>query len=198
MILNNSIYYSTEKEIKDAGNTKNSSTNNIIKGDQTQDSTSISINDEHVNKLIDDKIKSLREDFQLKLGIIESENKSTITNLQQEKAQKDKENKLLKEILAKLESQLKESTSNVLNYGSTESVNSGENDINYDTEIDSRNDDNNDINYDSESNDNEKCTNHSSLENTHQNIIYVTNKVNADPNCDSSDNEDPRNDLYLD
>lgn len=97
-----------------------------------------------------------------------------------------------------MESQLKESTSNVLDYGSTESVNNVGNGINYDTEIDSSNDDNNDINYDSESNDNEKYTNHSSLKNTHQNTKYATNEVNADPNCDSSDNEDPRNDLYLD
>jgi predicted nuclease with TOPRIM domain len=110
----------------------------------------------------------LKDTLQLKSGLTESKNKSTISSIQQEKAQQNEKSKQLKEKLSKLELQLEENTNNDLNYDSTESVNSGENNINYDTEIDDGNDDNSDFNYDSECSDDQQDTNHNGIKNTPQ------------------------------
>lgn len=111
----------------------------------------------------------MKDALQLKSGLTESKNKSTISNLQQQKAQQNEKGKQLREKLSKLGLQLEENTNNDLNYDSTESDNSGENDINYDTEIDDDNDDNSDINYDSECSDDKQDTNHNGIKNTPQN-----------------------------
>jgi hypothetical protein len=168
----------------------------------------------------------MQDAFQLKFNLMESANKSTITNLQQEKAHKDDEkNKQLKEELAKFEAKLKQVTDNNLNYDSPKDDDDDKNDINYDSpEEDDNNNDinydtpeeedenndinydspddddaNNDINYDTECSDNEQDTTHNTSKAVHQNPNKsVPNEVYADPNYDSSDNEDRTNDICLD
>jgi hypothetical protein len=170
----------------------------------------------------------MQDDFQLKFNLLESANKSTITNLQQEKAQNGEESKQLKEELAKLRAELKQVTDNNLNYDSPkadEEDDDDKNDINYDSpeEDDNNNDinydspeeddENNDVNYDSpddddasnginydtECSDNEQDTTHNTSKAVHQNPNKsFPNEVYADPNYDSSDNEDRTNDICLD
>jgi hypothetical protein len=131
----------------------------------------------------------------------EEANNITIINLQQEQAQKDEENKQLREQLAHLREEFNHNADNDLNYDSPEEDN----------------DDSNDANYNTESSDDEEHNNSTSHHITHQNtnecvsnVIYVDpnddemyvdpndDEMFADPNYNSSDNEDPRNDLYLD
>jgi hypothetical protein len=134
--------------------------------------------------LIDDKIKSIQDQFQLKFDLMENANKTALSHLQQEQTQKNEENKQLKEKLARLEAELNRVTDNDLNYDSPDDDN--------DT------DDNNDINYDTECSDEEKDTIHSTG-NLHQNTRkYVSNEVFANTNYDSSDNEERTNDICLD
>jgi hypothetical protein len=120
------------------------------------------------------------------------EEANTIMNLQQEQARKDKENKQPKEQLAHLREEFSHNADNDLNYDSPEDDN----------------DESNDANYKTESSDDEKHDNSTSHQVSHQNTNeYVSNEMYTDPNDDemfadpnynSSDNEDPRNDLYLD
>jgi hypothetical protein len=141
---------------------------------------------------------------------MENEKNATISHLQQEQTQKDEENKQLKEELAKLRAELNRTTDNDLNYDSPEEDDDN-NDINYDSPEDGDNNDinydspdddddaNNDINYDSECSNNEEDTNHNTSKAVHQNPnTLVPNEVYADPNYDSSDNEDRTNDICLD
>jgi hypothetical protein len=121
----------------------------------------------------------MQDAFQLKFDLMENANKATIMNLQQEQTRKDEENKQLKEKLVKLEAELNRNTDNDLSYNSR------------------KDDDNNDISYDSESSDAKEHDNIRHI--THQNTSKNdSNEIYADPNYNSSDNEDPRNDLYLD
>jgi hypothetical protein len=164
-------------------------------------------------------MKSLQDAFQLKFNLLENANKSTITNIQQEKTHKDEENKQLREELAQLRAELNRNTENGLNYDSPEEKDEEDeddddnNDINYDSpeeeeednnDIDSgslKDDDdvNNDINYDTECSDDEEDTIHNTSKAVHQNLNkFVSNKVYAYPNYDSSNNEDRANDICLD
>jgi hypothetical protein len=187
-------------------NIKNDNAVNIPQNEQHRSLSSTSRREEHVNDFIDEKMKELENTFELKLGLAEKENKENkeafqrnFDLLQQEKLQQDEENTQLKERLARLEAQLEENTNNYLNYDSTESVNSGDNNSNYDTEIDNSSDYNNDINYDSECSDGEEDTNHNTSNNTRQNTNnHASNEIYADPNYDSSDNENRTNDICLD
>jgi hypothetical protein len=116
-------------------------------------------------------------------GDEEEANNITIMNLQQEQAQKDKENKQLREQLAHLREEFSHNADNDLNYDSP----------------DDDNDDSNDTNYNTESSDDEEHDNSNNRHISHQNTNeYVSNEMYTDPNYNSSDNEDPRNDLYLD
>jgi hypothetical protein len=126
---------------------RNVNANNAIKNEQTQPSSSTSNSDEHFNKLIDDKMKSVQDAFQLKLDLMENEKSAALSHLQQEQTQKDEENKQLKEELAKLRAELNRTTDNDLNYDSPEE-DDDKNDFNYDSPEDD-DDDNNDFNYDS-------------------------------------------------
>jgi hypothetical protein len=99
-------------------------------------------NDEHVINSTDDIIEELVNAYESKLELTEKENKESKEAMQrnfdllrQEKLRQHEEN-----------------TNNDLNYDSAESVNSGDNDTNYDTKIENSSDDNNDINYDSPDN----------------------------------------------
>jgi hypothetical protein len=135
----------------------------------------------------------MQDAFQLNLGLIENEKNAALSHLQQEQTQKDEESKQLKEKLAKLEAELNHG--NDLNYDSPEEEENN-NDINYDSPDDD--DTNNDINYDSECSDNEEDTTHSTSKAVHQiPSELVPNEVYADPNYDSSDNEDRTNDICL-
>jgi hypothetical protein len=187
-----------EEQVKTIGNTINNNSINVIKNEQNQPSSSTSNSDEHFNKLIDDKMKSMQDAFQLKFNLMENANKSTITNLQQEKAQNDEENKRLEEELAKLRAELKQVTDNNLNYDSPKDDDDDKNDINYDSP-DNNGDANNDTNYDTECSDNEQDTTRNTSKTVHQNPnTLVPNEVYADPNYDSSDNEDLTNNICLD
>jgi hypothetical protein len=201
----------------------------------------------------------MQDAFQLKLGLIENENNTALSHLQQEKAQKDEENKRLEGELAKLRAELNRNTDNDLSYDSRkdddnndinydsessedeeeannitimnlqqeqarkdkenkqlreqlahlreELSHNADNDLNYDSPEDD-NDDSNDTDYNTESSDDEEHDNSNNRHISHQNIQeHDSNVIYADPNDDemfadpyynSSDNEDPRNDLYLD
>jgi cytoskeletal protein RodZ len=92
-----------------------------------------------------------------------------------------------------------ENTNTDLNYNSAESVNSGDNDANNDTTDNNTSDDDNDIYYDSESSDDEEDINHSTSNNALQNTNrHVAIEEYADPNYNSSDNEDLNNDICYD
>jgi hypothetical protein len=198
-----------EKENTNIKNTKNNNAANITNNEQTQAPTSTNSTEDHISKLIDDKMKGIENAFELKLGLAEKENQANKESkevmqrnfdiLQQEKLRQDEENKQLKEKLVRLEAQLEENTNNDFNYDSVESVNSGDNDTSYDTEIDNRSDYNNDINYDSECSDDEEDINHNTsnyaLQNTNK---CISKEIYADSNNDSSDNEDRTNDICLD
>jgi hypothetical protein len=98
----------------------------------------------------------MQDTFESKLGLIENEKNAALSNLQQEQARKDEENKQLKEKLAKLEAELNRVTDNDLNYDSPDDGNN--------------NDDKNDINYDTESSDEEEKE-----KDTKHNIRYTVN-----------------------
>jgi predicted MPP superfamily phosphohydrolase len=116
-------------------------------------------------------------------GDEEEANNITIMNLKQEQARKDKENKQLREQLAHLRAELNHNADNDLNYDSPED----DNDDSYNT------------NCTTESSDDEEHDNCNSRHIIHQNTSeQASNEIYADPNYNSSDNEDPRNDLYLD
>jgi hypothetical protein len=72
-----------EEKVKTIGNTNDNNEINVIKNEQTQPSLTNS-SDEHVNKLIDDKMKIMQDAFQLKLGLIENEKNAALSHLQQE------------------------------------------------------------------------------------------------------------------
>jgi hypothetical protein len=205
----------TKKENTNIKNTKNDNADNITPNERTQAPTSTNSNEGLISKLIDDKMKELATAFELKLGLAEKENQENkeskdamqrhLDLLQQDKLRQDEENKQLKEKLARLEVQLEENTDNDFNYDSPDSDNG--NDINYDTEIDNSTDYNSDINYDSECSDDEEDTNQNTKNDTRQNTRnntsqntndHFSNEIYADPNYDSSDNEDRTNDICLD
>jgi hypothetical protein len=130
----------------------------------------------------------MRDAFQLKFDLLENANKSTITNLQKEKAHKGEENKRLEEKLAKLEAELKQVTDNNLNYDSPKDDDDDNNDINYDSP--EEDDNNNDINYDSPEEDD-----------NNNDINYDTPKEedeSNDINYDSPDDGDANNDINYD
>jgi hypothetical protein len=149
-----------------------------------------------VNKLIDDKMKSMQDAFQLKFDLMENANKATIMKLQLEQIRKDEENKRLERELVQLRADLNHNADNDLNYDSPDDDDN--NDINYDSP-DNDDDANNDINYDTECSDNEQDTTHNISKAVHQNQNKsASNQLYADPNYDSSDNEDRTNDICLD
>jgi hypothetical protein len=140
-------------------------------------------------------MKSMQDAFQLKLGLIENEKNAALSHLQQKQTQKDEGSKQLKEKLAKLEAELNHD--NDLNYDSPEDDDDANNDINYDSPADGDGT-NNDISYDTECSDNEEDTTHSTSKAVHQiPSELVPSEVYADPNYDSSDNEDHTNDICL-
>jgi hypothetical protein len=153
----------------------------------------------------------MKDAFQLKIDSIENTNDTALSNFQQEKAQKDEENKQLKEKLEESEAEINHdndlsydspedddhSANNDINYDSSEEEDDN-NDINYDSPDDD-DDANNDINYDTECSDNEQDTTHITSKAVNQNLNKsVPDEVYADPNYDFSDNEDRTNDICLD
>jgi hypothetical protein len=151
--------------------------------------------------LIEDRMKNIQA-LQLKSDLVENANNPSPSNFQQEQTQRGKENNQLKEKPARLEAELNRATDNDLNYDSLDDDN--DNDLNYDSaegdNDNDSNDDNNDINYDTEcSDEEEKNTKHNTRNPIHQDTRKsVSNQVFADPNYDSSDNEDRTKDICLD
>jgi hypothetical protein len=166
-------------------------------------------NDLSYNSRKDDDNNDINYDSESS-GDEEEANNITIMNLQQEQARKDKENKQLREQLAHLREEFSHNADNDLNYDSPEDDNDDSNDANYNTE--SSNDEEHD-------NSNNRHISHQNIQEHVSNVIYVDpnddemyvdpnddemyvdpndDEMFADPNYNSSDNEDPRNDLYLD
>ena len=142
-------------------------------------------------------MKSMQDAFELKLKLMENENKSTIMNLEQDQTRKDEENKQLKGELAKLRTELNRTTDNNLNYDSPEEEDDDNDvnydspedddnynndinydtpeeegdkyDINYDTECNENDDTSNDINYNTECSENEEDMNRNTSKTVHQN-----------------------------
>jgi hypothetical protein len=105
-----------------------------------------------------------------------------IAALKQKELEQHEENQLLKERLAEMEAGIHDDANNDPYYNSS----------------DNENDDNNDINYDSECSDEEEEGNSTTVITQQSKNHYHLIEIYADPNYDSSDNEDPRNDIYLD
>jgi hypothetical protein len=136
-------------------------------------------------------MKDMENMFQLKMNLMEKKYEGNnhalqkeLTDLKRKELQHYKENKQLKERLAKMEAGIDDGADNDLNYDSP----------------DYESDDGTDINYDSECSNIEKQDDKKkTTTNTHQNENqYHSVETYADPNYNSSDNEDPRNDIYLD
>jgi hypothetical protein len=104
--------------------------------------------------------------------------------LKQSKLEQHAENQRLKEKLARMEAAMQNNADNGLNYDS--SVNESDNE--------------NDINYDSEYSDSKEEEDNKDVENTQKPLPIHPNmdESHADPNYNSSDNKDPRNDIYYD
>jgi hypothetical protein len=107
-----------------------------------------------------------------------------LADLKQRELDHQKENQRLKERLAIMEAAMQ---------------NNADNDLNYDSSV-NESDNENDINYDSEYSDSKEEEDDKDVENTQQPLpIYPNMDENhADPNYNSPDNEDPRNDIYYD
>jgi hypothetical protein len=101
--------------------------------------------------------------------------------LKQKELEQHEENQLLKERLARI----------------VAVQNDPRNDPYYNSS-DNEDDDNNDINYDSECSEEEEEGNTTTITTHQSKNHYHSVEIYADPNYDSSDNEDPRNDIYLD
>jgi hypothetical protein len=161
-----------------------------IEPHQRQISPPASVSEQHPNMDKDGSAKSLIDDLQSKMTLMEKENKKELELLQQEKAQRDKENRQLREKLARMEVGLHDDANNDINYDS-EDGSGGENDINYDSESYASDDDSDkssvDLNYDSDDNPN-NTINHSDDNFADSNFDSDDNA--ADPNYNSSDNED--------
>jgi hypothetical protein len=121
--------------------------------------------------------------------------------LEEEKAQKDEEIRLLRERLASLETQRNDNNGS----HSLENVVNNVDQVGYDsTEINQtideiKDESNNDLNYDSD--DNKKVEPNSYVQNDTSDYVdpkYDSDTNFADPNYDSSDNEDRTNDLNYD
>jgi hypothetical protein len=100
--------------------------------------------------------------------------------LQQNQIRQDEENRQLRQELAELKAQLQNNTISNTNHNAPGVNSDHENDINHDTEP-------------SHSGSNER--NSDQIQNT---THLPSTEVFADPNYDSSDNEDRINDIYLD
>jgi hypothetical protein len=106
-----------------------------------------------------------------------------ISALKQMELEQHEENQLLKERLTRMEQGVQDDPNNDPNYDSS------------DNEIDNGLD----INYDSECSNNKEDNVNKNIANTQQRESHHhLVETYADPNYDSSDNEDPRNDIYLD
>jgi hypothetical protein len=105
-----------------------------------------------------------------------------LTALKQEKMEQHEENQLLKQRLARMEAGIDDDTNNDLNYDSSE--NESKNDTNYDTECSN-----------SEEDDDDDYITTSTQKNKNNHHLIETY---ADPSYVSSDNKDPRDDVYLD
>jgi hypothetical protein len=121
------------------------------------------------------------------VGVSEGKNiasQKEVAALKENEYLQDEEHRQLIERVAGIEAGVQDDPNNDLNYDS------------YDSEIDNELD----INYDSEcSNNEEEDTINKNIVNTQRVRTHHTSvETNADPNYDSSDNEDRRNDIYLD
>jgi hypothetical protein len=107
-----------------------------------------------------------------------------LADLKQRELDHQKENQRLKERLAIMEAEMQNNADNNLNYDP--SVNESDNE--------------NDINYDSEYSDSKEEEDNKVVENTQKPLLILPNMndSHADPNYNSSDNKDPRNDIYYD
>jgi chromosome segregation ATPase len=133
---------------------------------------------EHTN---DDEIKTLLNNLQLQMRNYE-DSKESLQNelfaLQQNQIRQDEENRQLRQELAELKAQLHAISK--INHNELNVNTDHQNDIYHDTEP-------------SHSGCNERKSDQ--IQNT---THLPSTEVFADPNYDSSDNEDPRNDIYLD
>jgi hypothetical protein len=113
--------------------------------------------------------------------------------LKQSKLEQHAENQRLKEKLARMETEMQDNANNDLNYDSSDNESSHENDINYDTECYTSEEDEEEEEEEEEEKENKTAAN-TQKNKMHDNLV----KKYADPNYNSSDNEDPKNDIYLD
>ncbi|KAI8880308.1 hypothetical protein K501DRAFT_275721 [Backusella circina FSU 941] len=190
--LNQEGYHSNgnEKELSNKSTKSNS-----IRSEQSQLSSSASNSDDSVSKLIDDKMKRLEDAFQLKMGLMEKENKENKDALQkrfdmleQEKMQKDGEIEKLKEELERLKAGLNDNSyNNDFSYDSSDNDNDNKNDVNHDTESFSG----------SSSSRGKEDSQNEKNDNPQNDLSNDFNDYNADPNYNSSDN-DSDNDNYAD
>jgi hypothetical protein len=121
------------------------------------------------------------------VGVLQRSNdtlQKELAALKQRELEHQKENQRLKERLERMEAELQNNADNDLNYDS--SVNESDNEV--------------DISCDSEYSDSEEEEDNNDVEVTQQPVPIHPNmdEIYADPNYNSSDNEDPRNDIYYD
>jgi predicted nuclease with TOPRIM domain len=159
---------------------------NSINNDQSQYSTAANNSAAHFSSLVDNKINTLEESFQLKMRLMEQKHQVEINDLQkelaclkQEKHQQKEEFKGLRARLEKLEAGIKNNSSNNIHNGSSTGKKDSENHINYNNKG---------------SNIEEKQDNNS-LGNILEIRIY-NDPVKNDANLDSSGNMDPKNVFY--
>jgi hypothetical protein len=107
--------------------------------------------------------------------------------LKQKEIEHQEENQGQKERLTRMEAGIEDDANKDLNYDSSDNESSHENDINYDTECYTTEED-------EEEEEEENDRNAAAITQMHGN----SNEEYADPNYNSSDNEDPKNDIYLD
>jgi hypothetical protein len=109
---------------------------NSIERHQRQFSPLASVGDQHHNMDKDGNAKSLIDDLESKMTLMEKENKKQLelAALRQKGLDQQEENRQLRERLAKMEARIQDNASNVLNHNLSNDKMDDGNDINYDSE----------------------------------------------------------------
>jgi hypothetical protein len=126
------------------------------------------------------------------VGVMQGNNdalQNELAALKQKELEQHEENQRLKERLARMETDMQDNANNDLNYDSSDNESSHENDTNYDTERYTSEEDE-----EEEEEEENKTAANAQKNKMHDNLV----KKYADPNYNSSDKEDPKNDIYLD
>jgi hypothetical protein len=150
---------------------------NAINNEKSQPVISSNNSDEYINKLVDDKMKNIVNELQKRMSLVEEENKNNRAFLEEE-------NQQLREELSELKKRLQNITMD--NTSAAPLNDCSENKSN--------------INYGIEPSNNEQGVDDNDRKNTQQQkaLPLISTEKYADPNYNSSDNEDPRNDMYFD